>query len=196
VTLEREAEIEKNYVDLCQMLYDWFYRWHIANQFTSMEEEDRIEPEIDYSSLTTQEIMDKIKDFVASDPKDNQCMIFLEYFAKFPVSMCKRTVSPLLKKLIGFHYHLGLSILEANKAEGATLISYDDLAELFVRSKATIHECVHDTELAWKQIQAEIGQENLREKAKAIALEDMIEEEKELLRSANKGTIKQMNEQP
>ena len=145
--------------------------------------------ENDLSSLTVHEVIEKIRDFVASNPSDENYLIFLEYLANYPVSMCKREVSPLLRLLIGMHYHLGQPNGE-NKNDGVKRITYDELAEMFGRSKATISECVHTTKPLWVQYQNEIklekdmekDDETLREKARLIAMDELIEEEKEKLR--------------
>lgn len=39
----------------------------------------------DLSSLTAQEILDKINDFLSSNPLDEHYTIFLHYLAKYPV---------------------------------------------------------------------------------------------------------------
>jgi len=105
----------------------------------------------DMSNVTIQEIIDKIKDFIDSDPIDENYNIFLHYLANYPVSMCKRQVSPTLKFLIGFHYHFGQMIKEEYESyEKVNPVSVQELAQIFGRSKATVHDCIKDTEEAWK----------------------------------------------
>jgi hypothetical protein len=94
--------------------------------------------------------MNKIRDVIAANPNDINKTCFLEYLAKYPVSMCKRDVSPLLKRLIGFHYRLGVPD-EQQELNGAGKVSYDDLSEIFGRNKATVSVCINETE--WNEIQ-------------------------------------------
>jgi len=134
--------------------------------------------EEDLSSLTVQEILDKIKDFLKCDPIDEHHIIFLHYLVNYPVSMCKRSVSQTLKFLIGFHYRLGEEFKKEPFKEAKT-VSMEELAEIFERSKATIHECVSETETSWKEFLT------LREKQKDIeakAERELIEERKARLR--------------
>jgi hypothetical protein len=118
---------------------------------------------------------------------------FLEYLARYPVSICKRDVSPLLKRLIGFHYRLGVPT-EQQKLNGAEKVSYDDLSEIFGRSKATISECVNETETEWNEIQRQAELDTVAEeeaKRQLIAERKKKLEEEEL----NEGrTTKQANE--
>ena len=132
----------------------------------------------DLSNLTVQEILDKIKDFLKSEPRDEHYIIFLHYLANYPVSMCKRSVSQTLKFLIGFHYRLGEELKKESFKEAKT-VSMEELAEIFERSKATIHDCVSETETSWKEFLTS------REKQKDIeakAERELIEEAKARLR--------------
>lgn len=142
--------------------------------------------------LTVPEVIGKIREFVASNPSDENYEIFLRYLASYPVSMCKRKVSPLLKFIIGMHYRLGVPDKE-NKEKGVKAVSYDELAEIFGRSKATIYECVHDTEDTWKEMQQELEKEKaeaeLRDEARQIALQQLIEEEKAKIKAERNNQI-------
>jgi predicted DNA-binding protein YlxM (UPF0122 family) len=129
------------------------------------------------SSLTVQEILDKIKDFLNSDPIDEHNLIFLYYLAKYPVSMCKRKVSPILKYLIGFHYRLG-QMLKKDYGK-VSPVSMEDLAEIFGRSKATVHDCIRETEGAWKGF---LELKKKHEEIEAKAERELVEEAKERLR--------------
>lgn len=132
----------------------------------------------DISTLTVQEILDKIRDFLNSNSLDEHYVIFLHYLVNYPVSMCKRNVSPVLKQLIGFHYRLG----QQHKKEyhkKAKPVSMEELAQIFGRSKATIHECVSETETSWKEF---LRFKEQQEEAHAIARRELIEEAKERLR--------------
>jgi hypothetical protein len=149
--------------------------------------------ENDLSKLTTYEIMNKVRDVIVANPKDVNKMCFFEYLAKYPVSMCKRDVSPLLKQLIGFHYRLGVPT-EQQKANGAEKVSYDDLSEIFGRSKATISECVNETETTWNEVQK---QAELEREAEEEAKRQLVADKKKKLaeEEQNEGTNgKQANE--
>lgn len=62
--------------------------------------------------------------------------------------MCRRNVSSTLRFLIGFHYGLGrIFKKDYSKVNPVTM---DELAEIFGRSKATIHDCIKETEEAWR----------------------------------------------
>jgi hypothetical protein len=138
-----------------------------------------------YENLTVQEIMNKIKDFLAQEPSKVNYEIFLKFLSYYPVSMCKREVSPLLRKLIGGCYRLG----RHEPDEESNLdwkISYEDLAEIFCRSKATISDCIVKTEDEWKRVKQEVDQAMEREKyAITEAKRQIIEEAKQKLTENN-----------
>jgi len=131
----------------------------------------------DLSAMKVEEMLDKIRDFVSSDPKDEHYIVFLHYLLNYPVSMCRRNVSPTLRFLIGFHYGLGQMFKkDYGKVNPVTM---DELAEIFGRSKATIHECIKATEESWKKFL------EFKEKQKEIeakAERELIEEAKQRLR--------------
>jgi hypothetical protein len=154
-------------------VYDDLFRFGVCMNLTDLDLE-----ETDYSTLSVKEVIDKIRAFLAQKPKDVSEMIFLHYMAKYPVSMCKRDVSPCLRTLIGFHYRLGVPDKEQQES-GAEKVSYDDLSEIFVRSKATISECVNQTESKWKEVQWKAEQE---QKLEEEARRQLIEEKKQKLR--------------
>jgi len=129
------------------------------------------------SSLTVHEILDKIKDFLNSDPTDEHYNVFLHYLANYPVSMCRRKVSPILKYLIGFHYRLG-QMFKKDYSK-VSPISMEELAEIFGRSKATVHDCIKETESAWKSF---LELKKKHEEAEAKAERELIEEAKQRLR--------------
>jgi len=158
--------------------------------------------EKDLSSLGSQDIIDKMKDFLNSNPKDENYACFLFYLTHFPASLCKRSVSPKLKFLIGFHYRLGVPQKKDQKS--IQRVSMEELAEIFGRSKATIHECIRETETTWRSFQAyserqrEIegkAERELIEEAKARLCK---EREAERLSEENEhtNTDKQTNERP
>lgn len=131
----------------------------------------------DLSGLTVNGMLDKIEDFLGSDPIDEHYSIFLRYLARYPVSMCSRQVSPVLKMLIGFHYQLGKMVKEEHSK--VKVVSMEELAEIFGRSKATIHECVKATEESWKEF---LEFKKREEEVEAKAERELIEEAKERLR--------------
>lgn len=170
---------------LAKRVYDMLFRYTTC--ILDIGEENNL------STLTVYEIMNKVRDAMAAEPNDVNKMCFLEYLAKYPVSMCKRDVSPLLKRLIGFHYRLGIPT-EQQKLNGAEKISYDDLSEIFGRSKATISSCVNETESEWNEIQR---QATLETEAEEEAKRQLIAEKKKKLEEEeeNEGTNdKQPNE--
>jgi len=133
--------------------------------------------ETDLSSLTPQDIIDKMKEFLDSNPKDEAYGPFIFYLTHFPVSMCKRSVSLKLKFLIGFHY--GFGVPQKKHENTIQNVSMEELAEIFGRSKATIHECIKATEKDFKVFQEEVK--------KAIEIDtkadrELIEERKAQLR--------------
>jgi len=131
------------------------------------------------SKVSTQEIVDKIRDFVNTNPIDENYNIFLHYLANYPVSMCKRQVSSLLKLLIGFHYRFGQMFKDDYETyKNVDSISIRELAEIFGRSKATIHECIQNTEEQWKDF---LEFKKREEEIEAEAKRELVEEAKERL---------------
>ncbi len=65
------------------------------------------------------------------------------------------------------------------------LFSYEHLALIFSRSKATIHAAIKEKET---EVRAWIEETNLRREARSMALEQLIEEEKQRLRQQQKKT--------
>lgn len=132
--------------------------------------------ENNFTQVTVTELISKMRDFLASKPKEVNYSTFLYYMAYFPVSMCKRSLSPLLKKVIGFHYQFGIPT-EKEYIALIKSVSMDELAEIFGRSKATIHECVKATAPEWKKMQEEIERSwRLEVEAKRQLLEEKKEE--------------------
>ncbi|NIO36302.1 hypothetical protein GTO27_01210 [Candidatus Bathyarchaeota archaeon] len=154
-------------------IYQAIYRVDVGRALTNY---DRAVAE-DPSSLTVHEVLGKISDFVDSEPVDENYIVFLHYLAKYPVSMCKRHVSPLLRFLIGFHYKLGQMFKEDYKK--VKPVSMEELAEIFGRSKATIHKCIEETEAEWKNFLADWKRQ---EKIETKAERELVEEAKGRLR--------------
>ncbi|MGA3289816.1 MAG: hypothetical protein ABSD42_06210 [Candidatus Bathyarchaeia archaeon] len=141
--------------------------------------------ETDLSTLTTQEVLDKMNSHLTQEPSDVNSLVFLKYMVSFPVSMCKRDVSPMLSLLIGFHYRLSfpensMITSKESKDSGLEKISYEDLAEIFGRSKATISDCVNKTEGLWKEFLEEMKQQ---EAIDAEAKAQLLAERKEQLKT-------------
>ena len=171
-SISRDELLEKTSLRICQAVY------RVGVGLTLAEGEPFVKE--DLSSLTIQEILEKIKDFLKSDPTDEHYNIFLHYLANYPVSMCKRQVSPLLKYLIGFHYRIGQMYKEEYQDyQKVTPVSMQELAEIFGRSKATIHDCIKETEEVWKEF---IELKKKEEQIEAKAERELIEEAKERLR--------------
>ena len=137
--------------------------------------------------VSSEDILTKIREFLESEPTDEMYEIFLRYLAHYPVSLCSRKVTPLLKMLIGFHYRLGKPN-KKQKAMDYKAVSYSELSQIFGRSKATISEAVNETKDLWQEAQEDFKRHEEVEKVKAgfredartrgIALAELIEEEK------------------
>lgn len=184
---EKNAQIIQLGEAMIKRVYDNFFKIGVASMLTDLDLE-----ETDYSTLAASEVIDKIRGCLAQNPKDVNRLIFLQYLAKYPVSMCKHDVSPILKKLIGFHYRFGVPN-EQQVENGAEKVSYEDLSEIFVRSKATISECVNQTEIEWREIQEKAANE---QKIEQEARKQLIEEKKQELRKIeqNNQTVAQTTE--
>jgi len=151
--------------------------------------------ELDYQenpiNLTSAEIIYKIREFLRNEPTELQQSFFLNFLAKYPISICQRNVTQLLKHVIGFIYHYSeTEFNEEQKQNGAEKISYDDLAKIFCRSKAIIHDCVVGTEADWQEVLRKVEEEKALElEARKQLIED---KKKELLRAEEQ---KQTNNQ-
>jgi len=167
--IDRDGLLEKISLRISQAIY----RVSVSSVLT----EDEHPFEEDLSTLTAQEILDKIKDFLGSDPKDEHYIVFMSYLANYPVSMCKRKVSHALKYLVGFHYRLA-QMLKKDYGK-VSPVSMEELAEIFGRSKATIHDCIRETEGAWKDF---LELKKKHEEVESKAERELVEEAKERLR--------------
>ena len=171
-SVSRDELLEKTFLRICQAVY----RVDVGLTLTEMESL----VEEDLSSLTVQAILDKIKDFLDSDPIDEHYNIFLHYLAKYPVSMCERQVSPILKSLVGFHYRIGQMYKEESKSyQKVNPVSMQELAQIFGRSKATIHNCIKETGEAWKEF---MELKKKEEQIEAKAERELVDEAKNRLR--------------
>jgi hypothetical protein len=169
-----EEEFNKKIFDY---IYNNLFQWSIC--YTISEDPRLLE---DPSTLTGQAIIEKTRAFYAQNPKDVNIPIFLKYLSIFPVSMCSWEVTPLLRMIIGFHYRAGIPN-EEEKNKGAEAPSYEDLAQIFVRSKSTIADCINKTETLYLQMLKDTEQEDA---IMAEAQKQLIAEKKETLKA--KGT--------
>jgi len=134
--------------------------------------------------LTAKEIMDKIRNFYGklekcnSETRDFAEGYFLELLYHYPQSMCNRHMTETQKLLMALIY-----FESKPRAEEEDPIwngfSYQDLSLIFDVSKATVHEAIKQREEEAKKLIASV---QLREKAKEIALEQLVEEEKQKLK--------------
>lgn len=135
--------------------------------------------------LTAKEILDKIWSFYAkldsshSEIDDFAEGYFLQILRDYPKSLCAQHMTDSLIQLIATLY-FDDRIEEKPKEKGDWEgYSYEHLALMFVRSKATIHQAVHQKETEVKQL---LKEAMLRGKARSIALEELVKEEKEKLK--------------
>ena len=120
-------------------------------------------------------------------------MYYTQLLSYYPVSMCQRHMSDTLKLLIAMSYYANKpKVAEKDSWNG---FSYESLSLVFVRSKASVHSAVRDKGLEAKDL---LTGDPLREEARKIAISQLIEEEKAILREKNtqttEETAKQVNE--
>ena len=144
----------------------------------------------DGNGLTAHHILELIRDFLKGDPNEVNTYIFLHLLAYYPNSMTSYNLTPLMQRLIAISYYY------CKNTKGIKL-SMDDLAEIFHRSKSTIHDAVQKHHFIEKMLKAEAEEERLRRKAKEVAFKQLIEEEKQKLKESkeNSRKIGQINEQ-
>lgn len=134
--------------------------------------------------LEAKDFMDKMRSFYVklekshSETADFAEGYFLKLLFNYPKSMCNRHMTDVLKLLIALIY-----FESKPRAEEEDPIwngfSYEDLSLIFDVSKATVHEAIKQREEEAKKLIASV---QLREKAKEIALEQLVEEEKQKLK--------------
>ena len=140
--------------------------------------------EKDYSNLTAQNIIEKINSFYVrweKNPDDLAESSFLQLLKAYPCSMCQYNMTDTLELVISLFYY-GSKPSPKEKEPIWLGYSFDDLSLLFDRSKSSIHEAVSHKEREALEILAEA---NLRVKAKEIALQQLVEEEKERIKQKN-----------
>jgi len=134
--------------------------------------------------LESKDFMKKMRSFYVklekshSETADFAEGYFLELLFNYPKSMCNRHMTDMLKLLIALIYFESKPPPEEEKPlwQG---FSYEDLALMFDRSKASIHEAIRQKEAETKRLLAKV---QMHGKAKEIALEQLIEEEKQKLK--------------
>lgn len=142
--------------------------------------------------LEAKDIHDKILSFYrrlekARDDTFQDCAAadFLELLRDYPQSLCSKHMSESQKLLMAILY---FESKPDSKDKDACWrgFSYEELSILFDVSKATVHEAIRQKEAEVKQL---LEKPKLRTKARAIALEELVKEEKlKLLRKKPKET--------
>jgi len=139
----------------------------------------------DEGNLPAKAILKKIRDFYFRKEQSNTEIddfaegYFLELLRDYPQSMCSQHMTNSLKQLIGLLYFED-RMDDKPKAKGDWEgYSYEHLALIFVRSKATIYQAIHEKETEVKQL---LTEGSLRQKARGLALEELVNEEKEKLK--------------
>jgi len=143
--------------------------------------------------ITAKEIMDKIRSFYIKFEKCNSLMsdhaegYFLELLYHYPKSMCSRNMTETQKLLMALIYFESKPRPEEEDPIWNGF-SYEDLSLIFDVSKATVHEAIKQREEEAKKLLVDV---QLRERAKEIALEQLIVEEKQKLleREENRKTV-------
>jgi hypothetical protein len=154
--------------------------------------------ENEFSNVKVEDLIGKMRSFyerfekVANADNEFAPMDFLELIAYYPASMCSFHQTETLKLLIALFYYWDKqkeSEEEENDYEG---YSMDYLSLIFDRSKSSIHQAIKDKE---EEAKAIIEESKLRNKAKKIALEQLVQEEKEKLKQTiqNKETNPQLS---
>jgi hypothetical protein len=151
--------------------------------------------ENDFSNVKVEDLIGKMRSFYERFEKvesaDNEFapMDFLELLTYYPVSMCSFHQTETLKLLIALFYYWDKQKESEEKENDYEGYSMDYLSLIFDRSKSSIHQAIKDKEAEAKTI---IEEAKLRTKAKKIALEQLIEEEKQKLKQ---NRIEQTNTQ-
>jgi hypothetical protein len=148
--------------------------------------------ETNLEGLTAQQLIDKINAFYQrfdrlSNLGDDAEGYFLQLLASYPVSMCSYGMTEQLKLIIALIY------LDSKPTESELTkendpwegYSYEDLSLVFDRSKASIHEAIKQKETEAKEI---LLNAKLKSVVRAAALKELIEEEKQKIRTANEET--------
>lgn len=158
-----------------------------------MSLEQEVENEDD---LKAKDIMDRIRGFYKRKTANENASEFfpedfLNFLYRYPESLCERTISEKLKLIIALYYQEALdSIADVN--DGWKGYSYEDLAILFDRSKASIFQAIHEKGDQAKQI---LTDKKLKTKVHDLALAELVEQEKtRILAEKSKDSLEQTNE--
>ena len=147
--------------------------------------------------LTAKDIMDKVRSFYMRLEKshgeicDYAEAYFLDLLYHYPKSLCSRNMTETLKLVMALIYFQSKPEPEDPKPlwDG---FSYEELSVIFDCSKATVHEAIRQKEAEAK---AMLEEAKLRVKAKEIALEKLVEEEKKKLITKNLKETEKTSEQ-
>jgi len=152
--------------------------------------------------LTATDIIGRITEFMSRCSKQKAyaeldlAEEFLELLTTYPVSMCKKHTTPTSKRLMTMFYFYRIPLLKGKDDKETELFrlmhekdhaffSYDDLAIIFLRSKATVHTIIMAEQAEVKQLMAE---DSRRAEAREIARLELIQEERlKLLQEKRKG---------
>jgi len=151
--------------------------------------------ENDFSNVKVEDLIGKMRSFyerldkVANADNEFAPMDFLELLTYYPASMCSFHMNETLKLLISIFYLWDKQKESGEEGDDYEGYSMDYLSLIFDRSKSSIHQAIKDKEAEAKAI---IEESKLRNKAKEIALEQLIEEEKQKLKQ---NRIEQTNTQ-
>jgi len=154
--------------------------------------------ENDFSNVKVEDVINKMRSFyerfekVQSADNEFAALDFAELLTYYPVSMCSFHQSETLKSLIALFYYWHKEKESEEKENDYEGYSMDYLALIFDKSKSSIHQAIKDKEAEAKAI---IEEAKLRTKAKKIALEQLIREEKEKLKQTIQNRIEQTNTQ-
>jgi hypothetical protein len=143
--------------------------------------------ETELGNLTAKQLLDKINAFYQrysdeSNLADEAEGYFLQFLAAYPVSMCSYNMTESLKLTIALVYFDNKPTEDEKRKENDQWegYSYEDLALIFDRSKASIHAAIEQKETEARAI---VQEARLRRIVNAEARRELIEEEKNKLRN-------------
>jgi len=154
--------------------------------------------ENDFSNVKVEDLINKMRSFyerfekVQSADNEFAALDFAELLTYYPVSMCSFHQSETLKLLISIFYLWGKQKESGEKENDYEGYSMDYLSLIFDKSKSSIFEAVRQKGEEAKQL---IEEAKLRTKAKQIAFQQLVEQEKEKLKQTiqNKQTNPQLS---
>jgi hypothetical protein len=142
--------------------------------------------ETELGNLTAKQLLDKIDAFyLRFNPEltlgDMAESYFLQFLTYYPVSMCSYNMTTALKLVIALIYFSNKPTEEeiAKKNDLWDGYSYEDLALIFDRSKASIHAAIKEKET---EALAIIQAAKLKSQVTKAALQELIEEEKQRIK--------------